>query len=61
MATVAHLAPDPFDREIEVMLRDPEVVGELDQLHNRLQRGELEVGSNDEARAIVCLPPEDQG
>lgn len=53
-----HLAPDPFDKEIEAMLRDPEVVAELDNLHGQLKRGELEMGTNDEARRIVGLDPE---
>ena len=59
MATVhPHLAPDPFDKEIEAMLRDPEVIAELDDLHGKLKRGELKMHSNDEARRIVGLPPE---
>ncbi len=41
------------------MLRDPEVVAELDELHEQLRHGDLEVASNDEARRIVGLPPED--
>jgi hypothetical protein len=60
-SALPHLAPDPFDGEIEVMLRDPEVVAELEELHEQLRRGDLKVGSNDEARGIVGLPPEDQG
>jgi hypothetical protein len=53
-----HLAPDPFDAEIEAMLRDPELIADLDEQRAKLKRGELELHSNDEARRIVGLEPE---
>ena len=40
------------------MLHDPNVLAELDELHGKLNRGELEVGTNDEARRIVGLEPQ---
>ena len=55
-----HLAPDPFDSEIEAMLRDPELIADLDEQRAKLERRELELHSNDEARRIVGLEPEGQ-
>jgi hypothetical protein len=61
MATAhPHIAPDPFDEEIEAMLRDPELIADLDEQHTKLKRGELEVHGNDEARRIVGLKSESQ-
>jgi hypothetical protein len=61
MATThPHLAPDPFDSEIEAMLRDPELIADLDEQRAKLERGELELHRNDEARRIVGLEPESQ-
>jgi hypothetical protein len=49
----AHPAPDPFDRELEELLRDPAVIARLDDLHDRFDRGELELHDHEAARAIV--------
>lgn len=56
MAT-AHPAPDPFDTEIDALLRDPAFVAHLDDMHSRLDRGEVELHHDDEARKIVGLEP----
>jgi len=50
MATAhPHLVePDPFDAEIEAMLRDPELIADLDDQHAKLKRGELKVRSHEE-------------
>jgi hypothetical protein len=59
MATVPrHLEPDPFDEKIEEMLRDPELIADLDNQRAKLARGELKVHGNNEARKIVGLEPE---
>lgn len=61
MATAhPHLAPDPFDSEVEAMLRDPKLIADLDEQRAKLERRELELHSNDEARRIVGLGPESQ-
>ena len=54
---LARPAPDPFDAEIEALLRDPAFVARLDDVHGRLDRGELELKHDDEARKIVGLEP----
>jgi len=56
MAT-AHPAPDPFDAEIDALLRDRAFVAHLDDMHSRLDRGELELHHDDDARKIVDLEP----
>jgi hypothetical protein len=53
-------APDPFDAEIEALLGDPDFVARLDDVHDRLKRGELELHHDDEARKIVGLEREPQ-
>jgi len=51
MATVhPHLEPDPFDEEIETMLRDPELIADLDEQRAKLKRGELKLFSHEEVR-----------
>ena len=57
-----HLEPDPFDKEIEAMLRDPAVVARLDAIAEKRRNGTLLTHSNNEARRIVGLEPEpDEG
>lgn len=53
MATQPHLAPDPFDKEVEAMLQDPRVIARLDDLHARLDRGELETLPMEEVRSRI--------
>lgn len=53
MASQPHLAPDPFDKEVEAMLADPEFIAELDELHQRFDRGELVLHSHEEALALI--------
>jgi hypothetical protein len=49
MATAhPHLEPDPFDATIDEMLRDPDLIADLDEQHAQLKRGELEVYSHEE-------------
>ena len=50
VATAPRLEPDPFDREVEEILRDPEVIADLDEQHASFDRGELTLHSNDEVR-----------
>jgi hypothetical protein len=40
------------------MLRDPELIADLDDQRAKLARGELNVHSSNEARKIVGLEPE---
>ena len=54
-----HVEPDPFDKVVDEMLRDPVLLAELDEQHARIDRGEATLHSNDEARRIVGLPPQD--
>ncbi len=42
------------------MLRDPKLIADLDEQRAKLERRELELHSNDEARRIVGLGPESQ-
>ena len=49
MATAPpHLEPDPFDAIIDEMLRDPNLIANLDEQHAQLKRGELKVYSHEE-------------
>lgn len=47
VATAPRLEPDPFDKEVEVILGDPEVVADLDEQHAKFERGELKLHTND--------------
>ena len=51
--TTAHVAPAPFDQEIDDMLADPEFVAELEAMRQQLDRGELTLHSDREARAVI--------
>ena len=42
--------PDPFDEVIAAMLRDPELIADLDEQHAKFERGELKLFSNAEVR-----------
>lgn len=50
VATAPRLEPDPFDKEVEAILRDPEVIADLDEQHASLERGDLKSYTNDEVR-----------
>jgi len=43
--------PDPFDKVVEEMLRDPVLLAELDEQHAKIDRGEAKLRSNEEVRA----------
>ena len=47
MAT-AHPAPDPFDEDLERVLRDPEVIARLDAIAEKRKNGTLVTHSHDE-------------
>jgi hypothetical protein len=44
---------DDFDREVDEFLRRPEVSASLDELHRRLDRGEVELVDLDTACARI--------
>ena len=50
MSIAPRLEPDPFDKDVEQMLRDPVLLAELDEQPAKLDRGELKLYSNDEVR-----------
>jgi len=55
MAIAPHLEPDPFDKEIETMLANPEFVAKLDKRRGQVERGVAILHEHDEARRLVDL------
>jgi hypothetical protein len=49
--------PDPVDEDVERILADPDVLASLDEFDRDLERGDLKVVSDDEARRAVGVPP----
>jgi hypothetical protein len=50
-------APDPIDRDIELLLADPEIRASLEESEARAARGETTRHSHNDARRIAGLPP----
>ena len=50
MAIAPHLEPDPFDKEIDTLLADPNFVAELDRRRARRAKGEATLYTNEEVR-----------
>lgn len=52
-----HVAPDPFDEEINALLADPAFIAELDRRHRAVKDGTATLHDHNEARRIVGLDP----
>lgn len=44
------LEPDPFDKVVENVLQDPQLLAELDEQHAQFERGELKLHGDEEVR-----------
>jgi hypothetical protein len=49
--------PDPVDEDVERILADPDILASLEEFDRDLERGDLKVVADDEARRAVGVPP----